>query len=136
MIIRLEKTSGIPITRQILDQIRTQCATGVLQPGDQLPSVRQLALDLAVNLNTILRVYERLEAEGFIERRHGSGTFVTGKARRAPMRRERTSLQVEIDGLVRHAAALGLSAADVRQFIEEAYRALPAELKERSEQSQ
>lgn len=133
MIIRLEKASGIPVTRQILDQIRTQCATGALQPGDQLPSVRQLALDLAVNLNTVLRVYERLEAEGFMERRHGSGTFVTGKALRAPMRREHEQLHVEIDSLVRHAAALGFGAAELQELIENAYLGLPQELKGRSE---
>ena len=134
MIIRIEKASGVPVTRQILNQIRTQCATGALQPGDQLPSVRQLALDLAVNLNTILRVYERLEAEGFIERRHGSGTFVTGKAGQAPMRREHEQLKVAIDTVVRHAAALGMPPGELQQLIEDAYGALPAELKERSEQ--
>ena len=65
MQIRVETSSGMPITRQIAAQIRAQCASGSLKPGERLPSVRALAAELAVNQNTILRVYERLTAEGF-----------------------------------------------------------------------
>ena len=79
MRIRVETSSGMPITRQIAAQIRAQCASGVLQPGERLPSVRVLAAELAVNQNTILRVYERLTAEGLLERRHGDGTFVANR---------------------------------------------------------
>lgn len=122
MIIRLEKASGAPLTRQILDQIRTQYATGALQPGDQMPSVRQLAHELAVNQNTILRVYERLEAEGLLERRHGSGTFVANGARGNPLRREEEMLRLEAIKLVRHAAALGLGARELNKLIEQVFR--------------
>ena len=122
MIIRLEKASGIPITRQILDQIRTQCATGALACGDQLPSVRELARELAVNQNTILRVYERLEAEGLIERRHGSGTFVSDGARANPLRREREMLTLEAEALARHAMALGLSEAEFKALLGKAIK--------------
>jgi GntR family transcriptional regulator len=121
MLIRLEKASGVPLTRQILDQIRTQCATGALQSGDQLPSVRQLAHELAVNQNTILRVYERLEAEGLIERRHGLGTFVADGTRGDPLKDERLKLQVELQALTRHAAALGLGPADLEAMIRRVY---------------
>ena len=62
MRIRVETSSGMPITRQIAAQIRAQCASESLKPGDRLPSVRALAAELAVNQNTILRVYERLTA--------------------------------------------------------------------------
>lgn len=127
MIIRIEKASGIPVTRQILDQVRTQCATGALQPGDQLPSVRQLALDLAVNQNTILRVYERLEAEGIIERRHGAGTFVSEKVRGNPMRKEKEKLRVEAESLVRHAVALGLEPDDVLDVVKQAFRSVESQ---------
>lgn len=65
--LRIEPSSGVPITRQIVDQIRTQCASGNLRPGDRLPSVRELARELAVNQNTILRVYERLTGEGLLD---------------------------------------------------------------------
>jgi GntR family transcriptional regulator len=64
MFLRIEKGSAVPISRQIAEQIATLCASGSLQPGDRLPSVRELARELAVNQNTILRVYERLVGEG------------------------------------------------------------------------
>lgn len=133
MIIRIEKTSGVPITRQIIDQIRTQCAAGALQAGDQLPSVRELARELAVNQNTILRVYERLEAEGLIERRHGAGTFVTEKARGNPMRLQQTQLRQEAEAFVRHALALDLTQAEAVSLIKEVCRDLkpvPSERKQ------
>ena len=131
MIIRLEKASGIPLTRQILDQIRTQYATGALQSGDQLPSVRQLALDLAVNQNTILRVYERLEAEGLLERRHGSGTFVANGARANPLRREQEKLRLEAEQIVRHARALGIGAGELLDIVAELYGKESTESRER-----
>ena len=86
MFIRVEPTSGVPITRQIADQIRALCAGGAVKPGDQLPSVRVLARQLAVNQNTVLRVYERLTAEGLLERRHGSGTYVADRLPSGQMR--------------------------------------------------
>ncbi len=67
MFIRIEKASGIPISRQIADQVRAQVMTGTVEAGHKMPSIRELARDLAVNQNTILRVYERLTAEGLLE---------------------------------------------------------------------
>ena len=58
------------------EQIRVQCLAGLLEPGQCLPSVRQLAKELVVNVNTVVRVYECLAAEGLVEMRHGEGTFV------------------------------------------------------------
>ncbi len=82
MFLRIEKGSAVPISRQIAEQIASLCASGSLQPGERLPSVRELARELAVNQNTILRVYERLCGEGLLEMRHGQGTFVAGAASR------------------------------------------------------
>ena len=75
MRIRVETSSGMPITRQIAAQIRAQCASGVLQPGERLPSVRVLAAELAVNQNTILRVYERLTAQWILYCGHLQGSY-------------------------------------------------------------
>lgn len=121
MILRIEKSSGVPITRQILDQIRTQCATEALMPGDKLPSVRHLARELTVNQNTVLRVYERLEAEGLIERRHGAGTFVRDNGAADPMKAQLDQLRREAEGLVHHAKTLGLAKSHLRKIIDEAY---------------
>lgn len=121
MIIRIEKATGVPITRQILDQIRTHCASGALRPGDQLPSVRELAGELMVNQNTILRVLERLEAEGLIERHHGLGTFVTEKAAGDPMKAQMEQLSAEVDALVHHAEALGIGQKELGKMIAARY---------------
>ena len=71
MFIRVERGSSVPLSRQIDEQIRAQCLSGVLRGGDCLPSVRQLAKELAVNVNTVFRVYERLASEKLIETRAG-----------------------------------------------------------------
>jgi GntR family transcriptional regulator len=120
MLIRIEASSGIPITRQIVDQIRTQCASGLLVAGDRLPSVRELARQIAVNQNTILRAYERLTAEGILELRHGEGTFVTDFATGKQLRREKAQLQDEAERLVRRAMALGFTPKELRTLLDEA----------------
>jgi GntR family transcriptional regulator len=74
--IRLEAASGVPVYRQIIDQVMGGIAAGALKPGSQLPTVRQLAVDLAVNPNTVLRAYKELEIRGVVETQQGSGTFI------------------------------------------------------------
>jgi GntR family transcriptional regulator len=72
----LDIKSGVPFYRQIIDQVKSSIATGVLEPGDRLPTVRQLAVDLSVNPNTVARAYTELELTGLVETQMGSGTFV------------------------------------------------------------
>lgn len=118
MLIRIQSSSGVPITRQIMDQIRTQCASESLLPGDRLPSVRELAKELAVNPNTILRVYERLTAEGLLERRHGDGTYVAENLPRGQVKAQREILQQEIERLAQRAIELGVDVTEVaRQLV-------------------
>jgi GntR family transcriptional regulator len=120
MLIRVDPGSGVPITRQIVDEIRARCASGTLHTGDRLPSVRELARQLSVNQNTVLRAYERLTAEGVLELRHGEGTFVAEFSAGRHLKRELSALEDEAERLVRRAATLGLSPDDVRAVIEEA----------------
>ncbi len=121
MRIRVETSSGMPITRQIAAQIRAQIASGVLKPGDRLPSVRALATELAVNQNTILRVYERLTAEGLLERRHGDGTFVADRVPTGQMKAQRRRLRQEIARVAELAQTLGVEPEEVHQLLEEAF---------------
>ena len=72
----IHPSSGVPIYRQIMDQVRAQTASGRLKPGDLLPSVRQMAVDLAVNMMTVSKAYARLEIEGVLERDRGTGMRV------------------------------------------------------------
>ena len=74
---RLDLHSGVPVYRQIIDQVLGWMATGAVQPGDQLPTVRQVAVDLAINPNTVLKAYGHLEREGLVTSRPGLGTFIT-----------------------------------------------------------
>src|SRR3954468_8497661 len=72
----LDPKSGVPIYRQIQDQIRYGIASGRLRPGEQLPTVRSLAVELKVNPNTVIKAYTELEREGVLTTEQGSGTFV------------------------------------------------------------
>jgi GntR family transcriptional regulator len=71
--------SGVPVYRQLIDQVRTGLAAGSLSAGDQLPTVRQLAVDLAINPNTVMRAYRELELGGLLETHQGTGTFISDK---------------------------------------------------------
>ena len=122
MLIRIEPASGIPITRQIVDQIRARCASSLLKPGDRLPSVRELARQLAINQNTILRAYERLTAEGVLELRHGEGTFVADFAKTRHLKREKAALEEDAERLVRRALTLGLTEDELHNLLHDAIR--------------
>jgi GntR family transcriptional regulator len=71
--------SGVPVYRQLIDQVRSGIASGTLTAGDQLPTVRQLAVDLAINPNTVMRAYRELELGGLLETHQGTGTFIANK---------------------------------------------------------
>ena len=75
----LDLHSGVPVYRQLIDQVRGGIASGSLAAGDQLPTVRQLAVDLAINPNTVLRAYRELELGGLLETHQGTGTFIANK---------------------------------------------------------
>ena len=77
--LRLDIRSGVPVYRQIIDQVLGGIAAGNLKPGDQLPTVRQLAVDLAINPNTVVRAYRELEIRGVLATQQGTGTFITDK---------------------------------------------------------
>ncbi len=77
--ISVDLKSGVPIYRQIIDQVKSAIATGALGPGDRLPTVRQLSVDLSVNPNTVSRAYTELELTGLVETHMGSGTFIGDK---------------------------------------------------------
>lgn len=125
MRIRVETSSGMPITRQIAAQIRAQCASGALKPRQRLPSVRALAAELAVNQNTILRVYERLTAEGLLERRHGDGTYVSDRVPTGQMKAQRQVLRQQIARTAELARTLGVNQQELRELLQEAFESIP-----------
>jgi GntR family transcriptional regulator len=72
----LDMQSGVPLYRQLIDQVQAAIATGVLAPGDQLPTVRQVAVDLEINPNTVMRAYREMEIRGALDTQQGTGTFI------------------------------------------------------------
>jgi GntR family transcriptional regulator len=117
MPIQINFRSGIPIYIQIMDQIRQMVANGDLKPGEQLPTVRQLAIDLQVNWNTVARAYRLLDEAGLISTQQGRGTFIWEAPSEEATRRLH---QQTLEGLTRRylaeAARLGVSPQDVRLF--------------------
>lgn len=102
----LDLHSGMPVYRQIMDQVRGGIASGALTAGDQLPTVRQLAVDLAINPNTVVRAYRELELGGLLETHQGTGTFISAqKMKRADVQRERQLAQIVGDCVARAGAA-------------------------------
>jgi GntR family transcriptional regulator len=75
----LDLHTGVPVYRQLIDQVRAGIASGTLSAGDQLPTVRQLAVDLEINPNTVMRAYRELELGGLLETHQGTGTFISDK---------------------------------------------------------
>lgn len=120
MLLRIEKGSAVPISRQIASQIATLCASGALRPGERLPSVRELARDLGVNQNTVLRVYERLCGEGLLEMRHGQGTFVAARAKAGQLAVHRERIVDELRQVAQQAFGLGLSIDELHELLSEA----------------
>jgi len=86
--VRVDRESGIPLGRQLAEGVRAALALGELGAGDRLPSVRELAEDAGVNVNTVRAVYSRLETEGVVRSEHGRGTFVAGVKAPTVSRRE------------------------------------------------
>ena len=76
---RLDARSGVPVYRQIIDQVQAGLASGTLASGDQLPTVRQVAVDLEINPNTVLRAYRELEIRGVLDTQQGTGTFISDR---------------------------------------------------------
>jgi GntR family transcriptional regulator len=120
---QLDLHSGVPAYRQIIDQVRGGIASGLLTAGHQLPTVRALAVDLAINPNTVVRAYRELEFGGLLETQQGTGTFISAqKMKRADAERERQLAQIVADCISR-AGAAGFT---VGELIEE-FRGLPSE---------
>jgi GntR family transcriptional regulator len=120
MPIQIDFRSGIPIYVQIMEQIRQMVANGDLKPGDQLPTVRQLAIDLQVNWNTVARAYRLLDEAGLISTQQGRGTFIWEQPSA-----ETTHLlqQQTLAGLTRRYLAeadrLGISTEEIKRFFQQ-----------------
>jgi GntR family transcriptional regulator len=133
MDITISLTEGVPIYRQIVNQVKYLVASGLLQPGEELPPIRTLALQLKVTPNTIVKAYDELEISGVVQKRQGSGTFVSeGRRQLAPKERRRI-IEQRIDALLAEAHQLNFAADDILRMVRERKAAMdsadPVDLK-------
>ena len=117
----VEARSGVPTYLQIVQQVRQAVRLGVLQPGDQLPTVKDVVGSLAINPNTVLRAYRELDLEGVTEGRRGVGTFVAEGVSSLPAN-DVDDLRAELLRWTTRARGAGLDAADMAALFGEALR--------------
>lgn len=119
MEINIDPNSSLPIYAQLMDRVKHMIATGALKPGEQLPTVRQLGVDLRVNPNTVARVYTELAREGIISTQQGRGTYIAQKPEAAALARLRTErLNTMVGHLALEALSLGYQPAEVRAALD------------------
>ena len=120
MKINIDPESSVPIYIQIEDRIHSLIAAGQLQPGEQLPTIRELAADIRVNLNTVARAYFELDREGVISTQRGRGTFVSGKPDEKQIAKKRLKLLHSIlESVIEEAHRLGYSVEEIKQAFDE-----------------
>lgn len=110
---RLDAHSGVPVYRQLIDQVLGAIALGTLRSGDQLPTVRQVAVDLAINPNTVMRAYREMEIRGIVNTQQGSGTFIAEQKIAAPEEERSRQLAQMLDEFVARAGSLGFTLVDL-----------------------
>ncbi len=121
-VLTVDTRSGVPIYLQIIEQIKRSVALGVLAPGEQLPTVKQMALDLTINPNTVARAYQELERDEVIETARGRGSFVrsNGVAQSSARAAANDVVAEALMQAVREAKSVGLTSAQVRALFEAA----------------
>jgi GntR family transcriptional regulator len=113
--LRLDAHSGVPVYRQLIDQVMGARAAGVLTGGDQLPTVRQVAVDLAINPNTVARAWRELEIRGIVETQQGTGTFISHQKVEGREVERRRQLDRIMDDFVARAGAAGFTIDDLME---------------------
>ena len=120
-VLTVDPRSGVPIYLQIIEQIKRSVALGILQAGEQLPTVKQLALDLIINPNTVTRAYRELERDAVIEIAAGRGSFVRGNANgNSPQSVASDIASSALDIALREVKSVGISRSGVRELVDKA----------------
>ena len=119
MDITINLADGVPIYRQIVNQVKYLVASGLLRPGEELPPIRTLALQLTVTPNTIVKAYDELETSGVIHKRRGAGTYVSDGRPHLEQRERQRIIEQRIDALLAEAHQLNFTAEDILRMVRE-----------------
>src|SRR5665213_34711 len=122
---RLDRRTGVPAYRQIIDQVRHAIHLGILQPGDQLPTVREVVKQITINPNTVHRAYLELELQGLTEGRTGSGTFARQSL--SAVSNQQSKLLSQRASWRRRAPAAGVGSEGIREPSAEATQSMTAQ---------
>ena len=106
---RLDDHSGVPVYRQLIDQVQGAIAAGVLKPGAQLPTVRLVAVELAINPNTVMRAYREMEIRGILDTQQGTGTFIADRPAETSTDHRERQLNQLVSEFISRAGAAGLT---------------------------
>jgi len=115
--LNIDVRDGVPIYRQIANQIRYMAASGLLRPDEELPAIRVLAAQLRVTPNTVVKAYEELEGAGVISKRRGAGCYISDGPSKLAEREKRRILEQRIDGLLAEARQLNYRTGDLLKLI-------------------
>jgi len=115
--LNIDVKDGVPIYRQIANQIRYMAASGLLRPDEELPAIRVLAAQLRVTPNTVVKAYEELEGAGVISKRRGSGCYISDGPSKLAEREKRRILEQRIDGLLAEARQLNYRTGDLLKLV-------------------
>lgn len=121
---QIDPHSGLPVYRQMMDQVKYYVAAGTLQPGDLLPSIRELAQTLAVNPTTVVKAYTELQHAGVIEMRHGKGAYIAHQASGLSEREREKALRRLARQLAVEATQMAATEKQVVRLVQEELRAL------------
>jgi GntR family transcriptional regulator len=124
---QIDPHSGIPVYRQVMDQVKYYLAAGTLKPGEQLPSIRELASTLAVNPTTVVKAYTELEHEKAIEMRHGKGAFAAASSRGMNTAEREKALRRLARQLAVEAGQMGATVGQVLRLVEEELEGIQAD---------
>lgn len=125
--LQIDFRSGLPIYTQIVNQVQTQIAGGILKPGDQLPTVRALAEELRVNFNTVARAYRILDEARIISTQQGRGTYITEiPPPRVTEKLRKESLQALTERYINEAIRLGFSRDEISEMVKDQLKAWKA----------
>jgi GntR family transcriptional regulator len=119
---RLDARSGVAPYRQLVDQVRQAVNLGLVQDGDQLPSVREVVTQITINPNTVHRAYRELEHQGIAEGRSGLGTFITSHARSFVATTNYESVEEDLRAWVRRARSVGMDDERIADLVRAALR--------------